>query len=97
MHFPDLEKSWNLKRKGQNYGILEYLYGKIMEKKFALGAHYSIIIQYAGCLLMIVVQLLYYFLRIYMTGLGNVSNIKKLLNLSLITIHFCVESIMEKT
>ncbi len=32
--FPDLEKSWNLKKKGQNHGILKYLYGKIMENVF---------------------------------------------------------------
>ncbi len=37
MHFPDLEKSWNLKKRQKswkNHGISKYLYGKIMEKNF---------------------------------------------------------------
>ena len=37
MHFPDLEKSWNLEKRPKswkNHGISKYPYGKIMEKKF---------------------------------------------------------------
>ncbi len=42
-HFPDLEKSWNLKKRAKswkNHGISKYLYGKVMEKIFELDAHY---------------------------------------------------------
>ncbi len=40
MHFPDMKKSQNLKKKSQNHGISNYLYGKIMENLFGGRAHY---------------------------------------------------------